>query len=141
MTRAGSSSRPRDGHRLARDVTERRAAAAAPCFSGAGAVVPPHPLLEPLHPATPDAATRIAVIAATVLNRIVSPPIVGYQTGDRARSVPLRGYTATGSTPATHSSTAARSGPQTNTTSVLRRCETRPTRSPEGLWMPMRAPT
>jgi hypothetical protein len=46
------------------------------------------PLLEPLHPATPDAATRIAVIAATVLNRIVSPPIVGSKTGDRSEWFP-----------------------------------------------------
>ena len=138
----GSLSRPRDGIRLARDVTERRAAARAPASRPPALFVADpllEPLLEPPHPATPDAATRIAVIAATVLNRIVSPPIVGNQTGDRGGRFPA--YTATGSTPATHSSTAARSGPQTNTTSVLRRCETRPTRSPEGLWMPMRAPT
>ena len=37
--------------------------------------------------------------------------------------------------------TAARSGPQTMSHSVARTCETRPTRSPAGLWMPMRAPT
>jgi hypothetical protein len=55
-------------------------------FWGAGvAAAAPllEPLLEPLHPATPDAATRTAVIAPTVLNRIVPPPIVGNQTGDR----------------------------------------------------------
>ncbi len=110
-------------------------------FPGVGAVVS-DPLLEPPHPATPDAATRTAVIATTVLNRIVPPQIVGNQTGRSGRTVPrVPAYTATGNTPATHSWTAARSGPHTNTTSVLRRCETRPTRSPEGLWMPMRAPT
>ena len=38
-------------------------------------------------------------------------------------------------------STAARSGPQTNSHSVLRRCETVPTRSPAGLWIPIWAPT
>ena len=38
-------------------------------------------------------------------------------------------------------STAARSGPQTIRCSRLRTCETEPTRSPAGLWMPMRAPT
>jgi hypothetical protein len=57
-----------------------------PSFWGSSVAAPGpllEPLLEPLHPATPDAATRIAVIAATVLNRIVSPPIVGNQTGDR----------------------------------------------------------
>jgi hypothetical protein len=56
-------------------------------FSGPGAVVP-EPLLEPLHPATPDAAARTAVIAATVLNRIMPPPIVGNQTGDRGGRFP-----------------------------------------------------
>jgi hypothetical protein len=56
-------------------------------FSGPGAVVP-ELLLEPLHPATPDAAARTAVIAATVLNRIMPPPIVGNQTGDRGGRFP-----------------------------------------------------
>jgi hypothetical protein len=108
------------------ETSPNAAPPAEPCFSGASAFVadPLDPLLEPLHPATPDAATMIAVIAATVLIRIVSPPIVGSTTGDRSEWFPAYRsiiYTASGSTPATHSSTAARSGPHTNTTSVLRR--------------------
>ena len=59
----------------------------------------------------------------------------------RAAAAAARGRAGRGVAPSNTDATAARSGPLTMSHSVVRTCETVPTRSPAGLWMPMRAPT